>query len=93
MTLYDLSTHKGECKPIPVLYRKALYFIKVHAKRRGELKDNIIPYSSVYHTLASMMHLGKDEAVEVFEEMKGAGYLEICPYKGIRIVPIAEVNG
>lgn len=82
-----LPANKNEPdKPLPCLYRKAVFFIEAHAKRKGVIKNGIVPYPDAYHTLSTMFHLGKDEAIELFEELKGIGILEVVPFHGIRII-------
>lgn len=83
--MLDFPANKGE--PLPLLYRKALDFIVRHAERKGVVKNGIVPYPEIYHPLSTMMHLGKDDAVEVFEELRGAGLVEVVPFHGIRLVP------
>ncbi len=82
------ATLKSESdKSLPCLYRKALYFIETHSNRKGVIKNGIIPFPEVYHILSSMLHLGKEEALEVFEELKETGWVEVVPFHGIRIKP------
>jgi len=73
-------------KPLPLLSRKAINTIEKHAVRNGVIKNGIIPFPQVYHTLSTMFHLSKDDSVGVVEELKEAGLLEVVPYHGIRIV-------
>lgn len=88
MTNIESPAHKNESsKPLPCLYRKAIYFIETHANRKGVIKNGIIPFPEAYCILSSMLHLGKDEATEVFEELKENGWIEVVPYHGIRIKP------
>lgn len=72
--------------PLPLLYRKAINTIEKHAVKKGVIKNGIIPFPQINHTLSTMFHLSKDDSVKVLDELKEAGVLEDVPYHGIKIV-------
>lgn len=71
-------------KTLPLLYRKVIDEIEGRARRKGIIR--YIPYPEVYHTLSWWFHLNKKEALELFDELKAAGILEVVPFHGIRII-------
>lgn len=83
--MINIIATANKVESLPVLYQKALYFIQSHAERKGYKKNGIIPFPEIYQTLTTMLHLGKEDAIKVFDELKEAGLLEIVPFHGIRI--------
>lgn len=87
MTTNALQAIKNESnKSLPLLYLKAIDIIEVHAIRKGNIKNRIIPYPQVYHTLSTMFHLSKYDSRTVLYELECAGLLKNVPYHGIRIL-------
>lgn len=80
----ELPAHKSE--PLPLLYLKAIDIIEKHAIRKGIIKNRIVPFPQIHHTLSTMFHLSKQDSKKVLYELKEAGLLEIVPYHGIRLL-------
>lgn len=52
---------------------------KINCKRR------IIPFPLVFYRLGAIFHLKKEDSITLLKDIEKKGYIEIIPFKGIRL--------